>query len=150
MRDAMARFVPDGASVCLGTALEALIPFAAGHELIRQRRRDLTLVGPISDMITLSIRYTIDARKRDDFERYARALGGIIPRCGGELVGYWLPTRFAGPTNAALALIDFPSLAAYEQYRERLAKDHDNIESVRRADESGCILVEDRAVLERV
>jgi hypothetical protein len=101
-------------------------------------------------MITLSIRYTIDARKRDDFERYARALGGIIPRCGGELVGYWLPTRFAGPTNAALALIDFPSLAAYEQYRERLAKDHDNIESVRRADESGCILVEDRAVLERV
>jgi len=101
-------------------------------------------------MITLSIRYTIDARKRDDFEQYARALGGIIPRCGGELVGYWLPTRFAGPTNAALALIDFPSLAAYEQYRERLAKDHDNIESVRRADESGCILVEDRAVLERV
>ena len=51
MRDAMARFVPDGASVCLGTALEALIPFAAGHELIRQRRRDLTLVGPISDML---------------------------------------------------------------------------------------------------
>jgi glutaconate CoA-transferase, subunit A len=51
MHDAMARFVPDGASVCLGTALEALIPFAAGHELIRQRRRDLTLVGPISDML---------------------------------------------------------------------------------------------------
>jgi hypothetical protein len=38
-------------------------------------------------MITLSIRYTIDARKRDDFERYARALGRIIPRCGGDLVG---------------------------------------------------------------
>ena len=51
MHDAVARFVPDGASVCLGTALEALIPFAAGHELIRQRRRDLTLVGPISDIL---------------------------------------------------------------------------------------------------
>ncbi|HET7876725.1 MAG TPA: CoA-transferase [Methylomirabilota bacterium] len=51
MREAVARFVPDGASVCLGTALEALIPFAAGHELIRQRRRDLTLIGPISDML---------------------------------------------------------------------------------------------------
>ena len=101
-------------------------------------------------MITLSIRYTIDARKRADFERYARALGGIIPRCGGELVGYWLPTKFAGPTNSALALINFPSLAAYEQYRERLAKDDDNIDSVQRADESGCILVEDRAILERV
>jgi hypothetical protein len=101
-------------------------------------------------MITLSIRYTIDARKRSDFERYARALGGIIPRCGGDLVGYWLPTKFAGPTNLALALINFPSLAAYEQYRERLAKDDDNIDSVRRAEESGCILVEDRAFLERV
>lgn len=51
MREAVARFVPDGASVCLGTALEALIPFAAGHELIRQQRRDLTLIGPISDML---------------------------------------------------------------------------------------------------
>jgi len=51
MRDAVARFVPDGASICMGTALEALIPFAAGHELIRQRRRDLTLIGPISDML---------------------------------------------------------------------------------------------------
>jgi glutaconate CoA-transferase subunit A len=51
MREAIARFVPDGTSICLGTALEALIPFAAGHELIRQRRRDLTLIGPISDML---------------------------------------------------------------------------------------------------
>jgi len=51
MQDAIASFVPDGASVCLGTALEALIPFAAGHEMIRQGRRGLTLVGPISDML---------------------------------------------------------------------------------------------------
>jgi len=101
-------------------------------------------------MITLSIRYTIDARKRSDFEQYARALGTIVPRCGGGLVGYWLPTKFAGPTNQALALIDFPSLAAYEEYRERLAKDDDNLDAIRRAEESGCILVEDRAFLERV
>ncbi len=51
MRDALASFVPDGASVCMGAALEALIPFAAGHELIRQGRRDLELVGPISDIL---------------------------------------------------------------------------------------------------
>ena len=51
MPDAVARFVPDGAAVCMGTALEAAIPFAAGHEMIRQRRRDLTLIGPISDML---------------------------------------------------------------------------------------------------
>ena len=51
MREAIARHVPDGASVVMGTALESLIPFAAGHELIRQRRRELTLVGPISDLL---------------------------------------------------------------------------------------------------
>src|SRR6266566_8169161 len=51
MREAVARFVPDGASVCLNTAIESLIPFAAGHELIRQRRRDLELIGAISDML---------------------------------------------------------------------------------------------------
>jgi glutaconate CoA-transferase subunit A len=48
--EALRRHVPDGASVALGTALECLIPFAAAHELIRQRRQDLTLVGPISDI----------------------------------------------------------------------------------------------------
>lgn len=51
MREAIARYVPDGASVCMGTALEALIPFAAGHELIRQGKRDLTLICPISDIL---------------------------------------------------------------------------------------------------
>src|SRR5262249_35101973 len=51
MQEAIARFVPDGSSVALGLALEPLIPFLAGHELIRQRRRDLTLIGPISDIL---------------------------------------------------------------------------------------------------
>ena len=51
MSDAIARTVPSGASVCMGTALEAAIPFAAGHEIIRQRITDLTLIGPISDML---------------------------------------------------------------------------------------------------
>jgi glutaconate CoA-transferase, subunit A len=51
MRDAVARYVPDGASVAIGLALEALIPFAAGHEIIRRRKRDLTLIGPISDIL---------------------------------------------------------------------------------------------------
>src|SRR3989442_727010 len=49
--EAVERFVPDGASVVMGTALESLIPFAAGHALIRQRRRELELIGPISDML---------------------------------------------------------------------------------------------------
>jgi glutaconate CoA-transferase subunit A len=51
MGEAIERFVPDGATVAMGVALEPLIPFAAGHELIRQQRRDLELVGPISDAL---------------------------------------------------------------------------------------------------
>jgi len=51
LAEAVDRFVLDGATVALGTALEALIPFAAGHEMVRQRRRDLELVGPISDAL---------------------------------------------------------------------------------------------------
>jgi glutaconate CoA-transferase subunit A len=51
MREAIAQLVPDGSVVAMGTALEPCIPFAAGHEIIRQGRRDLTLVGPISDAL---------------------------------------------------------------------------------------------------
>jgi glutaconate CoA-transferase subunit A len=51
MQEAIAQFVHDGVSIIMGTALETLIPFSAGHEIIRQDRRDLTLIGPISDML---------------------------------------------------------------------------------------------------
>jgi len=51
MAEAIARWVPDGAAAAMGCALEAAIPFAAGHEIIRQGRRDLTVIGPISDML---------------------------------------------------------------------------------------------------
>lgn len=51
MREAIAEFVPDGASVAMGLQMEQMIPFAAGHEIIRQKRRGLTLIGPISDIL---------------------------------------------------------------------------------------------------
>jgi glutaconate CoA-transferase subunit A len=51
LAEAIERFVPDGSSVAMGTGLESLIPFAAGHELIRRERRNLTLIGPISDIL---------------------------------------------------------------------------------------------------
>jgi glutaconate CoA-transferase subunit A len=51
MVDAVKRFVRDGSTIAMGTSLEPLIPFAAGHEMIRQQRRDLELVGPISDAL---------------------------------------------------------------------------------------------------
>ncbi len=51
MREAVADFVPDGASVVLGCQMEQMIPFAAGHEIMRQKRRELRLIGPISDIL---------------------------------------------------------------------------------------------------
>ena len=63
-------------------------------------------------MLTLCIRYTLDSTRLADFEAYARAVTGPIERCGGKVVGYFAPTKFAGPTNVGLSLIDFPSLAA--------------------------------------
>src|ERR1700709_2743668 len=69
-------------------------------------------------MITCCIRYVLDPFQRDAFEDYARRWLSIIPRCGGDLLGYFLPHE--GTNNIAHALISFPSLAAYEAYRARL------------------------------
>ena len=100
-------------------------------------------------MMTLCIRYTLDANKLGDFEKYAQSLRKPVERCGGIYVGYYLPTKVAGPTNSALGLIDFENLAAYEQYRAKLLDDPDAAECLRRAEAAGCILVEDRAFLRR-
>jgi hypothetical protein len=101
-------------------------------------------------MITVCIHYTLDIRKMADFEAYARRWPAPIERCGGTLIGYFLPTKYAGATNEAYAMIDFPSLAAYEQYRDALANDPEARDNVASADRSGCILVEDRSILQRV
>ncbi len=101
-------------------------------------------------MITVCIRYTIDIQKLNDFERYARNWPEPIRRCGGELTGYYLPTKIAGATNIAYALINFESLAAYEKYRELLMSDEGAAQNVASADRSGCIVVEDRSILRRV
>ena len=68
-------------------------------------------------IVTVFIRYQIDPFKRDAFEAYARNWLTIIPKCGGDLIGYWMPHE--GTNNVAQALISFESLAAYEAYREK-------------------------------
>ena len=98
--------------------------------------------------LTCCIQYTLDPRRLDAFERYATSWPPIIDRCGGRLVGYYLPKE--GANNFALALIDFPSLADYEEYRERLRADPDARANVARAAEDACILVESRSFLRRV
>ncbi len=71
--------------------------------------------------ITCIIRYEIDPFQRQAFAAYAANWGSIIPRCGGHLVGYFLP--YEGTNNIAWGLIAFESLAAYEAYRARLKSD---------------------------
>ena len=98
-------------------------------------------------MITCVIQYTLDPTRISAFETYAARWPPIIERCGGELVGYWLPKE--GANNYALALIELPSLAAYEAYRERLSTDEDAKQNFAHALESGCILAETRSFMRR-
>jgi len=101
-------------------------------------------------MFTLCIRYTLNPDKLADFAAYAKGLAKPIARCGGTLRGYFLPTKFAGPTNVALALIDFADLAAYEAYRKKLGADEENVANARRIEAAGAILVEDRSFMQAV
>jgi hypothetical protein len=71
--------------------------------------------------IVCFIRYDIDPFQRAAFKTYAEVWAGIIPRCGGHLIGYFLPHE--GTNNQAWGLIKTESLAAYESYRARLKQD---------------------------
>jgi hypothetical protein len=98
--------------------------------------------------ITVFIRYQIDPFKRDAFEAYARNWLRLIPTCGGELVGYWMPHE--GTNNIAFGLISFDSLAAYEAYRARLRADPDCAANFRVAEEQRFIAAEERTFLRPV
>jgi hypothetical protein len=98
--------------------------------------------------ITVFIRYELDPHRLEDFEAYARRWLGIIPRCGGELVGYWLPHE--GTNHVAYGLVSFVSLAAYEGYRARLRADEEGAANFRAAQEGGYIRSEERTFLRRV
>lgn len=98
--------------------------------------------------ITAFIRYQIDPFKRAMFEEYSKKWLGIIPKCGGDLVGYWMPHE--GTNNIAFALISFESLAAYESYRARLRSDKEAMANFGFAEENKFILAEERTFLRRV
>ena len=98
--------------------------------------------------ITCFIRYQIDPFKRQDFERYAETWARIIPRCGGDLVGYFLPHE--GTNHIAYGLISFESLAAYEAYRTRLKADPEGRANFEFARSHRFILKEERTFLEAV
>ena len=98
--------------------------------------------------VTCCIRYTLDPFKRDAFEAYARNWLDIIPACGGNLLGYFMPHE--GTDNIALALISFESLAAYEAYRGRLKSNAAGAANFRMAQTERFILSEERTFLRPV
>jgi NIPSNAP len=101
-------------------------------------------------MLTLCIRYTFNPDRLAAFTAYVDAEQPVIERSGGRILGYFVPTDFAGPNNEATGLIDLPSLAAYEQYRAALAVDPDHKRNVAALEASGASVAMTRSIIQRV
>src|SRR4029077_18248456 len=91
---------------------------------------------------TCFIRYQIDPFQRDEFKKYAENWGRIIPRCGGHLIGYFLP--YEGTNDVAWGLIAFDSLADYEACRLRLKSDNEGRANFEFAQSKRLIIREER------
>lgn len=96
-------------------------------------------------MITCFIRYEIDPFKKSQFETYAHNWGQAIPRCGADLTGYFAPHE--GSTTTAYGVYSLNSLAAYEEYKTRLAADPLGKENYAFAQKEQFIRREDRIFL---
>jgi len=98
--------------------------------------------------VVCCIRYEIDPFQREAFARYAATWGTVIPRCGGDLLGYFLPWQ--GTNYVGYALIGFESLAAYEAYQARIRADDEGKANFAFAQRQKFILKEERMFLEAV
>jgi hypothetical protein len=98
--------------------------------------------------VTVFIRYQLDPFKRALFEEYSKRWLAIIPKCGGDLIGYFMPHE--GTNNIAFALISFANLAAYEAYRARLRGDAEAMANFNFAEEHKFIVAEERTFLRLV
>jgi NIPSNAP len=116
--------------------------------LLRFARNDGQPTQEVIVAVTVFIRYQLDPFKRAMFEQYARRWLTIIPKCGGDLVGYWMPHE--GTNNIASALISFENLGAYENYRARLRADAEATANFNFAEENKLILAEQRTFLRKV
>lgn len=98
--------------------------------------------------IVCFIRYQIDPFQLEAFTEYARNWGRIIPRCGGDLLGYFVPHE--GTNDVAWGLIAFDSLASYEKYRATLKTDPEARANFAAAQEKRFILREERSFVRAV
>ena len=96
-------------------------------------------------MITCHLRYVLDPYKVADFEAYAHTWIPLVTRMGGTHHGYFLPHE--GANNIAVALFSFPSLAAYEAYRQRISTDEECQAAFAFAEATRCILSYERSFM---
>jgi hypothetical protein len=131
-----------GAKAVRLIATIVVFPAAQDRSALRPRRKSTAMT------ITCFIRYQIDPFQKDEFKKYAENWGRIIPRCGGHLVGYFLPHE--GTNDVAWGLISFQSLASYEQYKLRLKLDKEAVENFAMAQSKHVILREERTFVQVV
>jgi hypothetical protein len=98
--------------------------------------------------ITVFIRYQLDPFKKQHFETYANQWLAIIPACGGDVLGYWMPHE--GTNNIAYGLVSFESLASYEAYRARLRSNPAAVANFGFAEAQQFILAEERTFLRKL
>ena len=127
----------------IGGMLVAVAALTVGQDALASRA---TKGEPVT--ILCVIRYQIDPFQQDAFKKYAENWGRIIPRCGGHLVGYFLPHE--GTNDIAWGLIAFASLAYYEAYRRRLKSDPEGRENFAASQAKRFILREERTFVELV
>src|SRR5580692_4405437 len=127
----------------IGGMLVAVAALTVGQDALASRA---TKGEPVT--ILCVIRYQIDPFQQDAFKKYAENWGRIIPRCGGHLVGYFLPHE--GTNDIAWGLIAFDSLASYEAYRARLKADPEGRENFATSQAKRFILREERNFVELV
>lgn len=101
-------------------------------------------------MITLCIRYKFNPDRIAGIKTYFENEQRVIERSGGKIVGYFMPTDFAGPNDEAIGLIDIPSISVYEDYRRRLGDDPEHKVNVAALGDSGATVSMVRSFIRRV
>jgi hypothetical protein len=99
-------------------------------------------------VITCYLKYVIDPYKLAQFEHYGKMWIPLVEKLGGKHHGYFMPHE--GANNIALALFSFPSLAAYEDYRHRMATDKECMVAFSYAEETRCIISYERSFMRPV
>jgi len=135
-------FVGTGVAVAAAAIVGAL-PASASRAAPQQPE-----AGRHRMKIVCIIRYEIDPFQRDAFKTYAENWGKAIPRCGGDLIGYFLPWQ--GTNYVGWGLIGFHDLAAYETYQQRLRQDGEGKRNFAFAQDKRFILKEERNFVELV